>query len=334
MEKEKQSIGERIEGPPCFFCGGCRFNFIFTASDFDKGKEVFHLMECVQCHLVRTEPILSQDQVQKYYSLPYYGTGKEKFKGLAETITYWLNYRRAYSVLSHLKSRKRFLAGIPSRILDIGCGRGNLLRILKDKGCECYGVERTEFPDIGPYKDIHFLKGNLNEQLFEESYFDEVILWHVLEHIENPIAMIQEAARIIRPGGIVALAVPNFGSFQAKLFQSAWFHLDLPRHTYHFDPNTLSQCLNRSGFKLIGKNTFSIEQNPFGFIQSFFNKLPFTRPNRFYALLKKIDGSSSLFSLLVWAGGAALILPFALLEYLVSGILGKGATLCVYAEKQ
>ncbi|OGP49649.1 MAG: hypothetical protein A2Y79_04975 [Deltaproteobacteria bacterium RBG_13_43_22] len=318
----------------CCFCRGRFFNLLFSAFDFDKGKEVFHLKKCVQCHLVRTEPILSQDQVQKYYSLPYYGTGKEKFKGLAETITYWLNYRRAGSVLSHLESKQGFSVGTSPRILDIGCGRGNLLRILKDKGCECYGLERVEFPDIGPSKGIHFLKGNLNEQLFEESSFDEVILWHVLEHTDNPMAILKETARIIRPGGIVAMAVPNFGSFQAKLFQSAWFHLDLPRHTYHFDPNTLSQCLNRSGFKLIGKNTFSIEQNPFGFIQSFFNKLPFTRPNRFYALLKKIDGSSSLFSLLVWAGGAALILPFALLEYLVSGILGKGATLCVYAEKQ
>lgn len=319
---------------PCCFCGGKYFDLFFSALDFDSGKESFNLMECTKCHLVRTEPMLNEAQLQKYYSLPYYGTGKEKFKGMAEIITYWLNYRRAGSVLSHLKSRNRFLEGNSPRILDVGCGRGNLLRILKDKGCDCYGVERTEFPDIDPSKGIHFLKGNLNELLFEESFFDAVVIWHVLEHTDNPIAIIQETARIIRPGGIVAIAVPNFGSFQAKLFRNGWFHLDLPRHIYHLDFDTISQCLNRNGFKILKKSTFSLEQNPFGFIQSLFNKIvPLARPNRFYFLLKKSKSSSSRLDLLLWASLAALVFPLALLEFLISGMLGKGATVIVYAEK-
>jgi len=333
MRKMMRSDVENNDKVPCYFCQGRYFNLLISALDFDNGKESFDLMECAQCRLVRTEPILSPAQLQKYYALPYYGAGKEKFKGLAETITYWLNYRRAGVVLSHLESRPGFSAGIPPRILDVGCGRGNLLRILNDKGCACYGVERTDFPENGLSKGIHFFKGNLNELLFEDNFFDAVVLWHVLEHTENPIGIVQETARILHPGGLLVVAVPNFGSFQAKLFQAEWFHLDLPRHTYHFSSETLLQCLSRTGFEVIKRSTFSIEQNPFGFIQSFFNKIPRAKPNRFYSLLKKIDSPSSFFSLLVWAGFAFLIFPFALLEYLISGILGKGATLLVYAKK-
>ena len=179
-----------------------------------------------------------------------------------------------------------------------------------------------------------YIQKNWRTISFPESFFDAVVIWHVLEHADNPMQMIREAARILRPGGIIAIAVPNFGSFQARIFRESWFHLDLPRHRYHFTSDTLLQCLSRNGFSIINRHTFSIEQNPFGFIQSFFNKIaPLTQPNRFYSLLKNTQGPSSAFSFLLWAALAVLVFPFALLEYFISGIFGRGATLIVYAKK-
>jgi 2-polyprenyl-3-methyl-5-hydroxy-6-metoxy-1,4-benzoquinol methylase len=334
MRKGKRANNEMMEETPCFSCGGRRFTLLFTAGDFDQGTESFNLVSCEKCHLVRTEPILSNEQLERYYSLPYYGSGKEKFKGLAERLTYFLNFLRAGTILTLLGSERFSSANTPLKIIDIGCGRGNLLKIFNHKGYDCYGVERTEFPGNSHTEGFHFYKGNLQEILFAENFFEAAILWHVLEHLDNPISMIGEIARILKPKGILAIAVPNFGSFQAKFFGASWFHLDLPRHTYHFDSDTLFQCLNRYGFKVIKKSTFSLEQNVFGFVQSFFNQTASGfKPNHFYRLLKKSGDPSSMRSLILWGGLASLIFPVALMETLISGIFGRGATLIVYAEK-
>lgn len=324
-----------IKGEPsCLCCGGRRFVSLFAALDFDGGTEFFYLRECEKCRLVRTEPLLTDVQLQQYYSLPYYGGGKEKFRGLTENLTAWFNSLRAGSIMSRMPDRRISSQRYPPKVLDIGCGRGHLLEILSRKGCDCYGLERKAFPVNSQSGAIHFYKENLQDLRFEDDFFDAVILWHVLEHLENPISIIQEAARILRPGGLLALAVPNFGSFQAKLFRGDWFHLDLPRHTHHFSLNPLGQVLNQQGFRVVKKRTFSVEQNIFGFIQSLFNKtILWSKPNRFYSLLKKMDGPAPIPILLIWAGLASLIFPFAFLEYLISGMSGKGATLIVYAEK-
>ena len=304
------------------------------ASDFDTGEMSFQLVRCTSCNLARTEPMLNDNELEKYYSLPYYGSGEAKFIGIAETLTYIFNYTRASSILSRLRDRRKFPVNTSPRILDIGCGRGNLLKILKGMGCDCYGTERIEFPMDDHFQGIHIYREKLEDIVFAESFFDAVIIWHVLEHIDDPISILQEAARILRPGGILAIAVPNFGSFQAGIFRESWFHLDLPRHRYHFIPDTLLSCLNKNDFGIIARHTFSLEQSPFGFIQSLYNKvMPSTKPNRFYSLLKNIQGPSSALSFLLWAALTVFVFPFALLEYLISGLLGKGATFIIYAKK-
>jgi 2-polyprenyl-3-methyl-5-hydroxy-6-metoxy-1,4-benzoquinol methylase len=319
---------------PCVFCGGTDFFPLFFAPDFDTGRISFQLTRCTSCNLVRTEPILDNNELEKYYSLPYYGSGKAKFIGVAETLTYVFNYIRASSILFNLRDRRESPEMANPGILDIGCGRGNLLKIMKGMGCDCYGIERTEFPKDDRPLDIHIYRENLEDISFAEGFFDAAIIWHVLEHVDNSILMIQETAHILRPGGILVIAVPNFGSFQAGIFRENWFHLDLPRHVHHFTPDVLLGFLKDNGFDIIRKHTFSIEQNPFGFIQSLFNKIaPLTKSNQFYSLLKKRDNASSTLVFLIWTAFAILIFPFALLEYFISGLLGKGATFIVYAKK-
>jgi SAM-dependent methyltransferase len=333
-EKGKDISRATIIPYPCSSCGQTDFSLLFSALDFDTGKTSFQLTRCTSCHLVRTEPTLDDNELIEYYSLPYYGSGETKFIGIAETLTHVFNYLRAFSIMSRLRDRLGLPLITSPKILDIGCGRGNLLKILKQMGCDCYGIERTEFPTDKHSQDIHIHRDNLEDINFAEGFFDAVIIWHVLEHINDPLSLIQETARILRPGGMLAIAVPNFDSSQARIFRESWFHLDLPRHRYHFTPDTLLRCLNKNGFDSIGRRTFSLEQNPFGFIQSFFNKIiPFTGPNRFYSLLKNMQGPSSAISFILWAILTILVFPFALLEYLISGLLGKGATFIIYAKK-
>jgi 2-polyprenyl-3-methyl-5-hydroxy-6-metoxy-1,4-benzoquinol methylase len=335
MKKERGRVSKKMIKPDaCVFCGGTVFSLLYSALDFDTGKISFQLTRCTSCNLVRTELMFNNNEMGNYYSMPYYGSGKAKFIGMTETLTRFFNHARASSILSHLHNHQESSERTAIKILDIGCGRGNLLNILKQMGCDCYGIERREFPIDDGFENIHIYKDRLESISFSEGFFDAVIIWHVLEHMDDPMLTIRETARILRTGGMLAVAVPNFGSFQARVFRESWFHLDLPRHAHHFAKDVLLECLRDNGFDIIRNHTFSIEQNLFGFIQSFFNKIVlFAKPNQFYSLLKKRQNLFSTLSFLLWAIFAILILPLALFEYLISGVLGRGATVMIYAKK-
>src|SRR2546429_4465682 len=73
---------------------------------------------------------------------------------------------------------------------------------------------------------------------------------HSLEHVPGPMANLGRVLRLLRPGGLLAISVPNFDSWERRRFGSAWFHLDLPRHRTHFTPHSLRLALTKSGFEV------------------------------------------------------------------------------------
>lgn len=313
----------------CPSCGESGCDVLFSAPDFDTGTREFQVSRCRSCGLARTSPRPSDEELGRYYSIPYYGSGQAKFSGPAEAITRYFNGVRAKKIRSLLGERP----GTAGRVLDIGCGRGNLLAALADRGYECHGVERNEFPAGDTARGITLHIGALEDLAFETGSFDAVIIWHVLEHVSDPAGTVRESARLLRKGGLLAIAVPNFGSMQLSLFRRNWFHLDLPRHLYHFTPGTLTGILERSGFAVVSSTTLSAEQNIFGFIQSTLNAIAPRTPNRFYSLLRKTTKRASPAAFLAWAALAACTLPFAAAEHVLSGIAGKGATLILYSRK-
>ena len=85
--------------------------------------------------------------------------------------------------------------------------------------------------------------------------FDAVVFEHSLEHVVEPREDLARAQALLRPGGLVVVAVPNFGSRQARRFRAAWFHLDLPRHRTHFTARGLELLLRESGFDAVELGT-------------------------------------------------------------------------------
>jgi SAM-dependent methyltransferase len=122
---------------------------------------------------------------------------------------------------------------------------------------------------------------------YPEAYFDQVIIWHVFEHLADPRGALDAIYRILKPGGRLIIAVPNFSSLQARLTSEAWFHLDLPRHLYQFPLPALKTLLRRTKFEVGAVHHFSLRQNPFGWIQSLLNMLPFPPRNGLYVLLHR-----------------------------------------------
>jgi len=236
------------------------------------------IVACTTCGLGRFEPPLGADVVARFYPDEYYGELGTKFQPYVEKLVRWVGSR-------HISYLSR---GLPpgGRVLDVGCGRGVILGALADRGFEVHGVERTASAARGVDPRAHVrIASHLAEAAYPEGHFDEVVIWHVLEHLDGPDATLREVHRVLRPGGRLVVAVPNFSSAQARWSGPAWFHLDAPRHLFHFPLPALRRLLTATGFTVESEHHFSLRQNPFGWIQSALNRFTGLPRNGLYTLL-------------------------------------------------
>jgi SAM-dependent methyltransferase len=165
-----------------------------------------------------------------------------------------------------------------------------------------------------------------------------VVIWHVLEHLQDPRGTLEEAQRILRPRGRLIVAVPNFGSAQARWSGAAWFHLDLPRHLYQFPLAALRRLVEDAGFDVESDHHFSLRQNPFGWIQSGLNRLAFLPRNGVYTLLhRRSRGEPPPYDartrVRLWLG-LLLTAPFALVATLLETLARTGGTVHVVGVRR
>jgi hypothetical protein len=156
-------------------------------------------------------------------------------------------------------------------------------------------------------------------------------MWHVLEHLTDPLAAIQRARTLLTDDGRLLISVPNLASLQARLFGPDWLHLDLPRHLFHFTPRSLERLLERSGFRVERIDTFAPEMEVLGFVQSTMNRLG-AEENVALRFLKNDPTASGGQALAALVGGA-LVLPVAVAWSGIAPLLGTGASVQVLARR-
>lgn len=314
----------------CEVCGGHRAFQTFYAKGLATGDPRFRVQRCPDCGHGWTDPAPADSEIGRWYPKEYYGKENVRFNPLFERLTRWFRRRRAREIVSRVRT---------GRVLDVGCGRGLILGTLKEWGWETHGVELSEDAAWHASRRMGATMhvGDFVSARFEPESFDAIVFWHSLEHFRRPVDALIHAHRLLRKGGLLVVAVPNSDSLQARVFRGNWFHLDVPRHYVHFGLRSLESVLLRAGFTPSTARHFCLEQNPYGWLQSFYNALELEW-NLLYTILK--NRSARLAPVRRHPLQAALtvallplFLPAALALTVLEAALRKGGTIELYAYK-
>lgn len=212
----------------------------------------FRVVRCA-CGLRRTEP--QPSDLAAHYPDDYYAFHEEGGGGLRGRIKDDLarRYRGGRAgVLSGLyRSMLRSLppARPAASLLDVGCGAGDVLVILRDAGWRVAGVEPSARAcDRGRALGLDIRCASAEEIDFDAA-FDWVRLSHCLEHVRDPRLVLDRVRAALVPGGRALIALPDCGGLQPAWLGARWPDWDLPRHLFHFTVGTLSRLLRRSGLE-------------------------------------------------------------------------------------
>ena len=245
-----QALMSTVHYSICPVCGSAAINPLLTVRDHSVSGESFVIWQCSDCTLRFTQDAPDEASIAPYYQSPDYISHSNTRKGLVnqlyqEVRNYTLNQKASLIDRS---------TGEKGRVLDLGAGTGAFLNTMKKKGWQTIGLE----PDAGARAQAQQLYnlelGELHDlDRLTENSFDAVTLWHVLEHVHQLHACLDRLHALLRTGGKLFIAVPNYQSLDGQAYKLFWAAYDVPRHLYHFTPRSMETLMQRHGFRITAK---------------------------------------------------------------------------------
>jgi len=293
----------------CVLCGG-PMRICFRGARDPISMECFNVWACGECGLRATFP--QPTELSIYYGARYYGMRH----WVTTTYCSWRRIRVVNLTFDGFRRRS---------ILDVGYGDGTFLQAARRKGWNISGTELHAAPATSATMRVW---PSLKEI---EMQFDCVSCWHVLEHLRDPVQSLLEMKRLLAPGGALLLAVPDADGWQSRLFGPFWFHLDVPRHLFHFDLPALHRLFATAGFHAAGIWHHELEYDLFGWIQSALNAM-LRVPNVLFDFLTgkpRRTGYGPIVGSLLFA---VITFPIAFVLTVVSTLARRGGTLIVAAR--
>lgn len=230
--------------------------------------------------------------------------------------------------------RLRELNGMePGRLLDVGCGKGRFLAAASAAGWAVLGIEFAPVSAEAARAayGVEVIVADFPEIALQGG-FDAVTMWHVLEHMPDPAAAVARAADLLRPGGRIVISVPNIDSLQAHLGGERWFHLDLPRHLFHFSPRSLSALVERAGLRVARIGHLYPEMEAIGLVQTTLNRAGF-EDNFLYRFAKRDPSAPIGPRVLASLALALAAAPAAIAWSGIAPLLRTGASIQLIAER-
>jgi predicted SAM-dependent methyltransferase len=232
----------------CPVCSNNSFSPFLQCKDYTVSQEKFQIVSCDKCGFKFTNPRPKDDVIGSYYKSNDYVSHSNTNKGLINKLYHIV---RSYTLSKKVKLINSFVSR--GTVLDFGCGTGMFLSACINNGWKTIGMEpdsdARKFALLGNntvYSNFTELSENTND-----SSFDAITLWHVLEHVTDLQSTISYFKSKLSSNGVLIIAVPNYQSYDAKYYSQFWAAYDVPRHLYHFDVTSISALLDNFNFKLL-----------------------------------------------------------------------------------
>jgi 2-polyprenyl-3-methyl-5-hydroxy-6-metoxy-1,4-benzoquinol methylase len=231
----------------CPACGSGNIFFVLRAKDETVSHEFFDIWQCNNCTLRFTQDVPDEQHIAKYYQSSDYISHSNTSKGLINKL-----YHSVRSIT--LQSKRKLIEqnSTKGNLLDIGAGTGAFASAMKKNGWNVTALEPDETARTNAKNDFN-IQLFPTENLFTlpPKTFNVITLWHVLEHVHELHKYLDTFYSLLADGGTLIIAVPNYTSYDAKKYAANWAAYDVPRHLYHFSPQSMSMILNNHAFKLI-----------------------------------------------------------------------------------
>jgi SAM-dependent methyltransferase len=234
----------------CLVCGSDDTAFNLKCKDHLTGGGNFDIFSCKKCGFTFTTDPPGETDIEKYYDAGDYISHSDTKKGLTNNL---FHFTRSL-MLFRKRNIIRKLTGLKTgTLLDIGCGTGYFAAFMKKGEWEVTGVEKNEGARRLAIEKFGLNVVNESEIAgFREETFDCITLWHVFEHIHDPVKYLPYIRRVLKPRGVCVIAMPNCSSFDAKHYREYWAAWDVPRHLWHFTPGVFRTFAEKNGFEVKG----------------------------------------------------------------------------------
>lgn len=226
----------------CNLCGQSRFKIL------EEDQVPFKVLKCQNCSLVFVYPQSELGELKDHYDEAYY----------SEWINAEQEKRRKmwYKRLTRLEKHRD-----KGMLLDVGCGEGSFLKEAQGRGWQVRGTELSSYSAryASNVLGMDIFCGELKDAKYPDHSFDVVTMWHVLEHVTDPNTYLSEIYRILKPHGLLAMAVPNVNNLVMQLAYRIFkgrklkYYCKHERevHLYHFSPATIKIYLEKAGFECL-----------------------------------------------------------------------------------
>jgi len=304
----------------CHNCKSKNIRFIYKTTDYISNEE-FRIQRCANCDLIF--PLEYPEDINKYYP--------KKYRSYIPIVKKIITIKSQLYVRSIIKRYSKNSNTIKNKVIEIGCGNGDMLKIFKNLGWDVYGSERSGVVDKNNELNI----SNKEVDEYPNEYFDLALLYNSFEHLYDPREILKKITTKVKKNGLIIISVPSHESFQCKFGKQDWVHLDAPRHLNIFSikafKHMMQSIVNTAVLEIVSHKSVSFDLEFYGWFQTILNKF-YKENNLFLKYLQDMSGNkikfyTSLLQLVI------LSVPCAILSGL-SMISNKGAITEIILKKK
>ncbi|MCC5815077.1 MAG: class I SAM-dependent methyltransferase [Leptospira sp.] len=223
-----------------------------------KDEKRYTIYKCISCQTVQVYPIPDQKELDQYYSAEYFS--KRTDRGYddyysdsmrKELFRVWELNLKDLNTWDRIEERN-------GRSLDIGCAAGFFVDFLKSKSWDAQGIEIAREP-------IQYGRNTLGLKIHEGDFlmwdrggqekFDLITLWASIEHMRDPLAMLNKMKTHLNPNGRVVISTCRYGLI-ANFRKAQWRFLNVPEHLFYFGWNNFLNIMKGIGFKKVGSVSY------------------------------------------------------------------------------